>query len=299
MNTNRLQTALGRATAATAAALAVVLGTAVAAHAATVSQSTASAINIAALSTPLIPVSGAANDGSTPTVTSTLSGAIPLIPGQSLTNTGVYAQTATATSTGTSAACGGIVGTGGGLSVGSDGSCVASTSGPAIVNLPSFSVAGTGFTFRIEASSLYAFCTAAQADSATGFSAGSTLANVKIVAQSTVFGIPGPAVTIPLNVNQPVSIPAPFSSVLSVALNQVDTTGPTTSATALHIGLGPNSSILSLDIGKVTCGANALTKDVPMLPLEGLVVALGTAGVLTAGIAGVRRHRARRTLAAG
>ncbi|WP_270887034.1 hypothetical protein [Pedococcus sp. 5OH_020] len=297
MKTLSLRTAVGKSVRVTAVALAVVLGSAAAAQAATVSQSTASAINVAALSTPLIPISKAVDDGSVPQVVSTLSGAIPLLPGETLANTGVYSQTAIASSDGTSAACAGIVGTGGALTLGSDGTCTATTAGPAIVNLPSFSVLGTGYTFRIEASSLYSYCTAATADSTTGFSAGSTLANVKIIAQATVLGIPGPAVVIPIDVNQPASIPAPFSSVLSVAVNQVDTTGPTTSATALHIGLGPNSSILSLDLGKVTCGGNALTQDVPMLPLGGAAVALGTAAVMTGTSYGIRRHRASRAAA--
>jgi hypothetical protein len=229
------------------------------AAAATISQSTASAINISALSVPLIPQSAAVNDGSSPIDTSSVQGAIPLLPGQTLANTGVYAQAASATDQSTSSACAGIVGSGAGLTLGADGTCNASTtSGPAIVNLPGFTVAGTGFSFRLEASSLYAVCTAGPSDGTTGFSASSTLANVKLIASTSVLGIPGPAVTIPIDLNQPLSIPAPFSSVISLGLNQVDSTGPTTGATALHIGLGPNSSIMSLDLGKVTCGQNAV-----------------------------------------
>lgn len=285
---------------ALAAASALTMLTNAAANAATVSQSDASAIQIAALSVPLIPDSNAVNDGSTSQVIETLQGAIPLLPGENLVNTGVYSQTSIANSDGTSAACAGIVGTGGALTLGNDGTCTATgTTGPAIVNLPSFSVAGTGFTFRIEASSLYSYCTAGPADGTSGFSAGSTLANVTLVAQATVLGIPGPAVRIPINLNQPVSIPAPFNSVISLDLNQVDTTGPQTSATALHIGLGPNSSIASIDLGKTVCGSNAVTADVPTVPLSpaGIAAAGGTLVFLGGSMYAGRKLRGRSSAA--
>lgn len=279
---------------ATAAAL-IALTTGVA-NAATVSQSDASAIQVAALSVPLIPDSRAVDDGSTARVVRSLEGAIPLLPGENLVNTGVYAQTAIANNDGTSLACAGIVGTGGALSLGEDGTCTATgTTGPALLNLPGFTVAGTGFTFRLQASSLYSFCTAGPADSASGFTAGSTLANVTLIAQATVLGIPGPLVRIPIDLNQPVSIPAPFSSVISLDLNKVDTAGPQTSATALHIGLGPNSSIASIDLGRTVCGANALTADVPALPLTpgGLATAAGTLVFLGGSVYAGRRLRGR------
>lgn len=275
------------------AAAALTVLTAGTAQAATVSQAEASAIQIAALSVPLIPDSEAANDGSVPTVTDSLDGLIPLFPGVSLTNTGVYDQTAVARDDGTSAACAGIVGNGGTLSVGDDGTCVPSTSGPAIVNLPSFAVAGTGFRFRLEASALYSYCTAGPSDATTGFSAGSTLANVTLIAQTVILGIPGPEVKIPINADGSFSIPAPFSSVISLDVNKVDTTGPQTSATALHIGMGPNSSIASIDIGKSVCGGNALTADVPSLPLTpaGIATAAATAAVLGGSVYAGRKMR--------
>jgi hypothetical protein len=265
------------------------------ASAATISQSTASALNVSVLSTPLIPVSSAADDGSTPVDTASLNGAIPLFPGETLANTGVYAQTATATDRGTSAACAGIVGSGSALSLGKDGSCTAGTStGPSIINLPGFTVAGTGFTFELKVSALYATCSAGPSDATSGFDATSTFADVDLIATSSVLGIPGPALDLPIDLNTPVSIPAPFSSILSLDINKVDATGPTTTATALHIGLGPDSSLFGLDIGKVTCGDNALTADTPMLPAKGIWVAVGTAGVIGGGYAMSRRRSTRR-----
>lgn len=283
-----------------AAAAALTLLTAGSAQAATVSQAEASAIQIEALSTPLIPFSDATNDGSVPTVTDSLDGAIPLFPGVTLTNTGVYSQTAVAGDDGTSAACAGIVGNGGTLSVGDDGTCSASTSGPALVNLPSFAVAGTGFRFRLEASALYSYCTAGPADGTSGFDAGSTLANVTLVAQTVVLGIPGPEVRIPINADGSFSIPAPFSSVISLDVNKVDTTGPQTSASALHIGLGPNSSIASIDIGKTVCGDNALTADVPGLPLTpgSIATAAATVAVLGGSVYAGRKLRKDQAAAA-
>jgi hypothetical protein len=273
-----------------AAAVAITVFSSATASAATLSQADASALQISALSVPLIPTSHAVNDGTTSTDTASLAGALPLLPGQNLANTGLYAQTAIANDDGTSAACAGIVGSGGSVQLGEGGSCDASTtSGPAVINLPGFTVAGTGFTFRLTASSLYAVCTAGPSDSTTGFSASSTLANVTLYARASVFGIPGPEIAIPINANGSFSIPAPFNSVISLDVNKVDATGPQTSATALHIGLGPNSSIMSLDIGKVTCGDNALTNNVPMMPLSAAGGLAGTAALVGGSVYGRRR----------
>lgn len=265
-----------------AAAAALCMLTTGVAQAATVSQATASAIQITALSTPLVPKSAAANDGSVPKVVDTVAETIPVIPGTFVVNTGIYDQTAIARNDGSSAACAGIAGSGGALTIGDDGSCSATTAGPALINLPGFTLAGTGFAFRLEASTLYSYCTAGPGDGTDGFSAGSTLANVTLVARATVLGIQGPEIRIPINANGSFSIPQPFASVISLDVNQVDTTGPKTSATALHIGIGPNSSILGLDLGKTTCGDNAATADVPMMPMtpQGLAVSLGTLAVI-------------------
>jgi hypothetical protein len=270
---------------------AVGLVAAVPASAATVvSQATASALEVSALTVPLIPISSAVNYGTGGTVTSTLSGLLPLLPGETIANTGVYSQTAIANPDGTSAACAGVVGPGGALTLGSGGTCVpTSTSGPAIINLPSVTVGGTGYTLTLTASSIYAVCTAGGAGGPT---ASSTLANVVLTATPIVFGIPGPSINIPINLNQPVSIPPPLNQVISIAVNQTSTTADSSTATALHIGLGPNSSILSLDLGKVTCGPNALTVNTPMVPAKGAGIAVLTLAVLAGGWYVTRRRRA-------
>lgn len=259
--------------------------------ASTVSQSTAAALEVSTLSVPLIPVSAATNTGAPSTVTSSVSSAIPLLPGESLANTGVYAQTAIANADATSAACAGVVGSGGGLTLGQGGTCTPSTTaGPLLINLPSVSVAGTGFTLQLSASSIYAVCSAG---GASGPTAQSTLANVVLTATPTVFGIPGPPISIPINLNQAVSIPAPLDQVLSLSVNQVSTTATTSSATALHIGLGPNSSVLSLDIGKVACGPNAPVAATPLVPIRGIPVVVVVAAVFGAAGLLVRRRRVR------
>jgi hypothetical protein len=266
------------------------------ADAASVSQSTASAFDVAALSVPLLPIAAAQNDGSQPTVTSTGDGAIPLLPGETLSNTGLYAQTAIASDDGSSAACAGVVGSGSTLSLGQDGTCdPTTTTGPAIINFPGFTVLGTGFSFKLQYSRLYSVCTAGPSDSSSGFSAQSVLGSVSLIAQSTVLGVPGPSISIPISVSTPISIPAPFNSVVSIDVNQTDATGPVTSATAFHIGLGPNSSLFSMDIGKVTCGGNAITADTPVLPAKGLWVAGGTVSVI-GGVWFVRRRRSATAL---
>jgi hypothetical protein len=264
-----------------------VLATAPASASTVFSQAEASAIQVAALSTPLIPNSHAVNYGYELQVVESLDGAIPLLRGVTLVNTAVYNQTAVANDDGTSAACAGIVGTGGALSIGDDGTCTADTTeGPALINLPSFSVAGTGFQFRLEASALYSYCTAGLSDGDSGFSAGSTLTDVTLIANASVLGIPGPDVRIPISADGSFSIPEPFASVISLDVNKVDATGPETSATALHIGLGPNSSIASIDIGKTYCGINATTAEVPGIPLAPGALAVAGGGGRRGGAGG-------------
>lgn len=95
------------------------------AFAATVSQSRATALDGKLLGQTVVGTGTdtATNDGSTPIVTKSTTGTISALPGQTAVNTGVLAQTAVANDDGTSAACGGILGEGGTITIGQSGDC--------------------------------------------------------------------------------------------------------------------------------------------------------------------------------
>ena len=253
------------------------------------SQSTAQALNATLLGGALASTttSAATNDGTTPLVTQTFTSPIAVLPGQAVANTGAVSQTANASNAPSSSACAGLVGSGGALTVGDDGACTLSgATAPLLVNLGTASLAGFPFpvTLTLSATSIYSQCTAGP--SGVGpFTASSTLAGV--VLNATVLG--ANIASIPINVNNPVNLGV-LNGLLTVTLNQTSQTGPTSSATALNIAVGPNGSLANVTIGRVTCGANATVVDIPMVPLQGAGVAGLTALVVGGGWLALRRR---------
>ena len=245
------------------------------------SQATAEALNATIGGSTLLSTgtSAATNDGSMGLVTKT-KGPIAILPGQTTANTGVVSQTANASDMATSSACAGAVGSGGALTVGNDGTCTLTGGAqpPLLINL------GSGLT--LTASAIYAQCTAGP--SGTGpFTASSTLANVFL----NLAVLPGaPPVQIPIDVSNSFTIPG--GPLIVVTANQTTGVGvgPTTTATALNIMVGPNGSLANVTIGQVTCGANATVVDIPMVPLQGAGVAGLTALVVGAGYLALRRR---------
>lgn len=237
------------------------------AFAATVSQATAQAIDGQLLGMPLVGTgqSTAVNDGSTPTVTVGENQQLQVLPGQTLLNDGVIAQKAVANDDGTSAACAGVLGEGGTITIGQSGTCTPDNgTAPFLLNLGDTPLG----TLTLAGSAIYASCTAGPSDDG-GFSADSTLVNVELRLGATV---------IPINADGSFVLPAALAPLLTLELNQTDSTGPMTSATALHLTLLSvlGQPLTDITIGHVECGPNATIAAVPMIPADGAVWALGT-----------------------
>lgn len=245
------------------------------------SQSTAQAINATVGGSTLLTTatSTAINDGSTPLVTQTFTNPIAVTPGQTVVNTGAVSQTANASNVATSSACAGAVGSGGTLTIGNDGTCtLAGATAPLLVNL------GNGLT--LSASAIYAQCTAGP--SGTGpFTASSVLTDVTLSAAPLLPG--GSPTVVPIVIGSPIDVSV-LTPLVTVAVNTTSATGPTSSATALNIMVGPNGSLANVTIGQVTCGENATVSNIPMVPLKGAGVAGLTALVVGAGYLTLRRR---------
>lgn len=252
--------------------------------AATTSQSTAQALDATLLNGSLLTTaqSAAANDGTQPTQTQTFTSPLAALAGQSAVNVGAVSQTSVALATGTSAACAGVVGPGGALTVGADGTCTATgATGPALISLGN--LLGLGDVF-LSTSAVYSQCTAGP--SGTGpYTATSTLVDPRIVVRLGAVQLAN--VAIPLNGPANLNV---LGTAVSVAVNQTSTVGPQSSATALNLSL-LNGGLLDVTLGAVTCGENVVTADIPMVPLKGLGVAGLTALVLGGGYLGLRRRQ--------
>jgi hypothetical protein len=230
--------ALGLATAGSAAA-----DTSVAtANAVTVGAVGVSAVNSGTAS--------ASNPGSGATQTTTQTPALSVLGGQGGITAGTLTQTAVARNDGSSAACAGLVGTGGVVTVGTDGTCTVAGGGSGGVQITL--VAGT----VIKADAILASCTATSAGTATNTV---KLTNAKVY----VAGIATTTLA---------ASPAENSGVLVAGVAQLGlraTSAPSGSgsvqATALTINL-LSGTAAAVNLGTVTCGANAKTVPTDALP---------------------------------
>ncbi len=227
-------------------------------------------------------------------------------PTGQLVTASVLTQAAVANQNGTSAACAGVSGPGGGMiQVGPNLACTFNTSTSA--------VGGGGVNLLhglLTANAIFAVCNA----TATGLPTGSsTLANIALGTGTGLLGLgntlsgslptsAGGSTTIsvvgPLNVN--------LGPLLQITSNQ-QTTNPTTgmlSVTALHIQVLASNTLLAslglgtlltnglvITIGNVTCGPNAaLAGQTPAFPAKGLPIAGGVLA-LAGGAAYLGRRR--------
>ncbi|MEZ0165575.1 hypothetical protein AB2L27_12505 [Kineococcus sp. LSe6-4] len=268
-------------TAGVAGAAALGLATATSAAADT-SVATANAVTVGALGSSAI-TSGTAtafNPGSGGTSTQAQTPLLSVLGGQGGITAGALVQTAVAREDGTSAACAGIVGAGGGITIGADGNCAVSNgSGGVQITLvpgtPEVKLLGKVVTPAIEgtilkADAIVASCTAS---SAPGSTSRVTLANARVttagVTVLTLKADPGP--------NDGVEV----KGIATLALHTVPTnpTG-TVQATALTINL--LTGVAAVNLGTVTCGANAQT--VPTDALPGPTLPLAAAAVAAVGL---------------
>ncbi|WKU03372.1 choice-of-anchor P family protein [Micromonospora sp. HUAS LYJ1] len=250
------------------------------------SQATASALQISLLGGGLASsgTATATNDGTTESISGNTNPPLSVLGSQTVITAGVLGQDVRALNDGTSAACAGVLGSGGSINVGSGGSCTATPGAGATLTLGVNGLA----TITLVADALYAQCSATSSPSATG---SASLANARIV--STTLGVPTTLLTLPANPapNTGLSIPGLLSLVLN---SQTSSTTGQLSVTALDLSaLG--GTLAGVTIGSASCGPNAIAPPVPVIPLAGTPIAVGL-GAVAAGAGGILMHRRRRAV---
>ncbi|MEV0941701.1 choice-of-anchor P family protein [Micromonospora wenchangensis] len=249
------------------------------------SQATASALQISLVGGGLASsgTATATNDGTTESISGNTNPPLSVLGGQTVITAGVLGQYVRAFNDGTSAACAGVLGSGGTINIGAGGSCTVTPGASVTLTLGTNGLA----TITLVADAIYAQCSATSSPSATG---SATLVNASIV--STTLGIPTTLLTLPANpaANTGLNIPG----VLSLVLNgQTSSTPGQLTVTALNLSaLG--GSLASLVIGSAGCGPNAIAPPVPVIPLAGMPIAVGLGAVAAGTGGGIMLHRRRR-----
>ncbi|MET7959200.1 choice-of-anchor P family protein [Micromonospora zamorensis] len=281
----RVRSGLARTAAVLAGGLAMVVLAASPAMADT-SQSSASALQISLLGGGLASsgTASATNDGTTESISGNQNPPLAVLGAQTVITAGVLGQNVRAFNDGTSAACAGVLGTGGSISIGPGGSCLVTPGAGVTLTLGTSGVA----TIALVADAIYSSCTATSSPSATGTA---SLVNARIT--STVLGIETTLLSLPVNPapNTGLSIPG----LINLTLNGQSSSGVgQLTVTALNLtALG--GALAGVTIGTSSCGANAIAPPIPVIPLAGAPLALGI-GALVAGTTGgfsfYRRRRA-------
>ncbi|GIG88498.1 choice-of-anchor P family protein [Plantactinospora endophytica] len=223
-------------------------------------------------------------DGGSETTTGDSSPLLSVLGSQNVITAGVLGQYGTALFGGVSRGCAGLLGTGGEFVVGADGTCTVDNG--AEVDLVLGVVAGA--TIALTADAIYATCEATSAPTADG---AASLVNARIT--STVLGIETTLLNLSPNPAQNTGLTLP--GLLNVVLNAQTSSGPgQIDVTALQIE-AISGLLVSLDVGNVVCGPNAIAPPIPVIPLAGAPIAAGTLGLVAVG--GFLRHRSRREAA--
>jgi len=278
----RFRLKAGRLAAAGAGGIALVVLAASPALADT-SASTANALNMTLVGGTLADsgTTTASNDGTTETNTGTQFPAIGVLGAQTVITAGVLGQVSRAFDDGSSAACAGVLGTGGTLVVGANGACTVTPSAQVVLNLGVVGLA----TIAIQASAIYANCNATSSPQTASGSA--TLVNASIT--STVAGITTTLLNLPTN--PPIGTGLNIPGLVSLQLNAQSSTGPGQIAVSALQLTALSGSLASVNIGNVTCGPNAVAPPIPVIPLAGLPIAGGLLAMIVAGGFLMRRRR--------
>lgn len=242
------------------------------AFAATVSQASGNAITGTLLGTSLIDTGTetATNDGSAALVTEKGDSPLHLLEGQKTTGVGVVSTMALADKDGNSAACSGVVGDGGSITVGDTGDCTINGGGSEVaINLgsPDPLLGLNLLPISLTADAIYSSCTAGP----NGYTAVPHFANaalhigafdLPINADGTIVGLTG--------------MLKPLAALIEIDVNQKSVTATESSATALHVSLlkALGTPLTEITIGEVHCGPNAAAPDVPVIPAAGIPAAL-------------------------
>lgn len=273
MTTTRLGRRAGLVAAATAALVALWAGPASADT--SKASATAASVTVAGNGTASSGTFSATSDGQTASTSGNGQPALSVLGSQTLITSGVLVQQAVARNDGTSAACSGLVGTGGGISIGSDGTCtVTPGSGGVTIRL-----VGGVTPVDIKADAITSRCTATSAGVVTS---GVTLTNARVTTAV--------AINLPVNPGSGVSVSVP--GVATILLNgQTQPQGAgSIRVSALNVAL--LSGTASVDVAASSCGLNVVTVPVPAVPLSGWTVAAG-AVVVGWGVLAVRFVRRR------
>lgn len=215
------------------------------------------------------------SDGQTATTSGNAQPALGVLGSQTLITSGVLVQRAVARDDGTSAACSGLVGTGGGISIGSDGTCtVTPGSGGVTIRL-----VGGAVPVDIKADAITSRCTATSAGATT---TGVTLTNARVTTAV--------AINLPVNPGSGVSVAVP--GVATVLLNGQTQPQGAGSVRVSALAVSLLGSTASVDVAASGCGLNVVTVPVPAVPLSGWTVAAG-AVVAGWGVLAVRFVRRR------
>jgi hypothetical protein len=188
---------------------------------------------------------------------------------------------------GLSGACAGAVGQGGTITINPSGICQFSAGNPSggiTINLGD-PLTGIGLLV-LKADAIVAECTASSTGAPT---ASVQLVNARFALLS--LGVPGPFTTLtsPAAPNTPL---LNLGALLNITLNdQADNPQPAggvaTSALVAHVlGIGGGTPLVTVTVGTVVCGPNAVTPPTPAFPRAGAPIALGM--FLIAGYVGWR-----------
>lgn len=214
---------------------------------------------------------------------------VGVLGGQTLLVAGLLVQRAVADPDGTSAACAGAVGPNGTIQIGQSDDCIVTTSPGGVKLLGAVPILGIATGALLSADAIYATCNA----SSTGPTTGSATVLNGVLGGSLLGGI--------LTGGTPIAVnPGPNTvlNVLGIAITlnkQVTLPNGALEVTALDADLSPLGLDLGqVTIGKVTCGPNAVTPVIPVVPADGLPLAAGIVMLAMAGSAVVviRRRRA-------
>ncbi|MDG4786353.1 choice-of-anchor P family protein [Micromonospora sp. WMMD1102] len=220
-------------------------------------------------------------DGGSETTSGDPDPLLSVLGGQTVITAGVLGQYGRALFGGVSRGCAGVVGTGGAFVVGADGTCVVDNGAEVDFVLGTVGLA----TISLTADAIYATCEATSTPTASG---AASLVNARIT--STVLGIETTLLSLPANPPPNTGLTVP--GLVNLLLNAQTSSGPgQIDVTALQLE-ALSGTLVSLEVGNVICGPNAIAPPIPVIPLAGAPIAAGALGLVAVG--GLLRYRNRR-----
>jgi len=218
------------------------------------SQATATAVvlTLGAGSTASSGTVTAGHDGQTATSTGNTAPALSVLGSQTVVTSGTLVQKAVARADGTSAACSALVGAGGGITIGADGSCVVAAGSGGV----SLRLLGGALPVDLRADAISSRCTASSTGATTG---ASSLVNARVTT----------AVAVPLAASPAVGVGVSVPGVATLLLNGQTSPQGTGSIRVGALTVDLLTTTAHVEVAASTCGQNAATLPVPAVPLSG------------------------------